>query len=72
MVRWDGLAISGSRSRISGIVVLPDGTRLPAASALGVKYHQNGKDQSGLCQSRRTLSGSEYDTDKEWHLQSMR
>ena len=43
----DGLAISDSRSRINGVVVLPDGIRLLAASALGIKYHQNGRDQSG-------------------------
>ena len=43
----DGLAISDSRSRINGVVVLPDGIRLPATSAHGIKY-QNGKDQSGL------------------------
>ena len=42
----DGLVISDSRSRING-VILPDGIRLPAASALGIKYHQNGRDQSG-------------------------
>ena len=58
----DGLAISDSRSRINGVVVLPDGIRLPAASDLGIEYPQNGKDQSG----------SEYDTDQEWHLRSMR
>ena len=44
----DRLAISDSRSLINGVVVLPDGIRLPAASAHGVKHHQNGKDQSGL------------------------
>ena len=43
----DELAISDSRSRINGVVVLPDGIRLPAASDLGIKYHQNGRDQSG-------------------------
>ena len=31
----------------NGPVVLPDGIRLPATSAHGIKY-QNGKDQSGL------------------------
>ena len=47
----DGLAISDSRSLTNGVVVvLPNGIRLPAASALGSKYHQNGKDQSGLHQ----------------------
>ena len=44
----DGLAVSDSRSLTNGVVVLPDGIRLPAASAPGTKYHQNGKDQSGL------------------------
>ena len=46
----DGPAISDSRSLTNGVVVLPDGIRLPAASALGIKYHLNGKDQSGLRQ----------------------
>ena len=43
-----GLAMSDSRSLISGTVVPPDGTRLPAASAPGSKNHRNGMDQSGL------------------------
>ena len=49
----NGLAISdGGRGRglTNGVVVLPDGIRLPAASAPGNKYHQNGIDQSGLRQ----------------------
>ena len=44
----DGLGIFDSRSLTNGVVVLPDGIRLPAASAPGIKHHQNGKDQSGL------------------------
>ena len=44
----DGIAISDRRSRINGVVVLPDGIHLPAASAPGIKSHQNGRDQSGL------------------------
>ena len=44
----DGLAISDSRSLTSEVVVPPDGIPLPAASAPGTKYHQNGKDSSGL------------------------
>ena len=39
----DGQAISDSRSLTNGVVVLPDGIRLPAASAPGTKYHQNGQ-----------------------------
>ena len=45
----DGPAISDSRSRISGVVILPDGIRLPATNAHG-KECQIGKDQSGLHQ----------------------
>ena len=41
--RW-----ASDRSRINGAVVLPDGIRLPAASAHGIKSHQSGRDQSGL------------------------
>ena len=44
----DGLAISDSRSLINGAVVPPEGNPLPAASAPGIQFHQNGKDQSGL------------------------
>ena len=43
----DGLAISDNRSRINGVVVLPDGIRLPATSALG-RGHENGRSQSGF------------------------
>ena len=42
----DGLAMSDSRSRINGVVALPDGIRLPAASAPGIKFHQNGRMRS--------------------------
>ena len=45
----DGLAISDNRSRINGVVVLPDGIRLPATSAHG-RECQIGKGQSGLPQ----------------------
>ena len=44
----NGLAMSDSRSLISGTVVPLDGTRLPAAGAPGNKNHRNGMDQSGL------------------------
>ena len=46
----NGLAMSDSRSLTtgSGVVVLPDGIRLPATSAPGTKSHQNGLGQSGL------------------------
>ena len=50
----NGLAMSDSRSLTSGVVVLPDGIRLPAASAPGNRYHQSGMDQSGL----RRLGGA--------------
>ena len=43
-----GPAMSDSRSLTSGVVVLPDGIRLPATSAHGNKYLQNGLDQSAL------------------------
>ena len=56
----NGLAMSDSRSLATGTVVPPDGTRLPAASVPGNKYHQNGMDQSGL----RRLRGI-------WVVQSM-
>ena len=64
-----GLAISDNRSRTNAVVVLPDGIRLPAANAIGVKYHQNSKWSTP---TGRTLSGSEYGADKEWHLRNMR
>ena len=59
-----GLAMSDSRSLTNGTVVPPDGTRLPAASAPGNMYHQNGMDQSGLHRLEGLWVGPEYDTDK--------
>ena len=63
----DGLAISDSRN---GVVVLPDGIRLPATSAHGGGNH-NGRSRIGSPPTRKTLKGSEYETDQEWHLRNM-
>ena len=66
----DGLAISDSRSRINGVVVLSDGIRLDERSWRRKSYWEESKEKL-VPPTRKTLKGSEYDTDQEWHLRNM-
>ena len=65
----DGQVTSDSHSRTIG-VNLQGGNRLPATTAPGRKC-LNGRDHNGLPPTRRTLKGSEYESDREWHLRNM-
>ena len=59
----------------NGTIVPLNGTRLPATSVPGsirVMILQSGMDQSGSAHTARNLSGSGYDTDKDWRARTMR
>ena len=65
----DGRMTSDSHSQTTGVNLL-GGNRLPATTAPGRKY-LNGKDHNGPAPTRRTLRGSEYENDRDWHLRNM-
>ena len=68
----DGLARSDNRSQTSG-VALPDGIRLPpAGDDSSWKKVSDWEGSQWSAPTRRTLKGSEYETDQEWHLRNMR
>ena len=66
----DGRVTSDSHSRTAGVNLL-HGSHLPAMTALGKKVSEwEGSQWSAP--TRRTLKGSEYESDRDWHLQNMR
>ena len=61
--------------QLKGVVVLPDGIRLQATSAHGRGCRINWAAVELVSPAPgpvgKTLKGSEYDTDQEWHLRNM-
>ena len=68
----NGLAMSDSRSLVSGAIVPPDGSRLPAASSSGHVNHRNGMDQSGVHRLQGPWVVLSMIQIKEWQMRSMR
>ena len=63
----DGLAISDSRSRTTGVK-----WQSSAGDDSSWKKVSDWEGSQWSALTRRTLKGSEYETDQEWQLQTMR